>query len=92
MRIKIKNTKSIKELEQKRRERINDEVLKFLDENGYPVNKLAISPLDDLVKRVHNDNKKVITDVRNEVLNRNPVNNKMVLAFDLIIYFKELKR
>ncbi len=87
MKIKIKNAKSINDLEQKRREEINNQVVKFLDKNGYKVNKLATDPLGDLVQRVHNDDMKVMTDTRNEIINRNPINGKLILTFDLIIYF-----
>lgn len=89
MRIKIKNIKSINDLEVRRRDYINNEVLNFLNNNGYKVNRLAVNPLEDLINRIHKDNKKVITETRNEVLNKNNINGKFNLAFDLIIYFQD---
>lgn len=91
MRIKIKNVKSLKDLERQRRERINDEVIKFLQNNGYPINKLVTDPLEDLINRVHKDNKKVMVETKNETLNKNQVNGRLILTFDLVLYFKERK-
>lgn len=89
MRIRIKNIKSLNELGQRRRERINDEVIRFLYENGYRINKLVKDPLADLINRVHKDNKTVITKTINEKLDKSPVNGLLILSFDLIIYFQD---
>lgn len=89
MRIKIKNIKSLNDLDRLRRERINDEVVRFLSFNGYKVNKLAKDPLTDLVDRVHKDGKQVMVKTRNEKLDKNPVNGLLILTFDLIIYFQD---
>lgn len=91
MKIKIKNIKSLKELEQLRRERINDEVIKFLDRYCYEINMLAKDPLEDLIQRVHKDKKRVMVETRNEILNKNPVNGRLILTFDLIIFFKSVE-
>ncbi len=89
MKIKIKNIKSLKMLESLRRERINDEVIRFLGFNGYKVNKIAKDPLTDLVDRVHKDGKQVMTKTRNERLDKNPANGLLILTFDLVIYFQD---
>lgn len=88
MKIKIKNVKSLNDLDRLRRERINDEVLKFLNNNGYKVNKLAKDPLTDLVNRVHKDGKQVMVKTRNERLDKSPANGLLILTFDLSVFFK----
>lgn len=91
MNIKIKNVKSLQDLERERRKKINDNVVTYLAKNGYLVNPLAVDPLQDLIDRLHKDNLKVIVDTKNEKLNINQINKSYVLTFDLIIYFKALK-
>lgn len=88
MRIKIKNLKSLNEIDKKRRERINDEVIRFLADNGYVANRFAKDPLTDLVNRVHKDGKKVMVKTKNEKLDKNSANGLLILTFELVIYFQ----
>lgn len=89
MGIKIKNIKSLRELDRRRTEKINNEVINFLDSQGYKINKLSKDPLGELIQEIHKDGKKVMVDTRNEKLDKNRVNGLLILSFDLIIYFKD---